>query len=146
MNTKAILRCLIVAEIAFVQVGVAIDIILEKTLPQELQQYIMRAKETGMTFTQLLGFGIGLLMLIGLVVGWIGLWQLWRPARLIYTLCWILGMSSYLLIEPVVYYTPLGAIFSDFAVLAAGMIIGLIYFSDLATHFVKGQAEPGRLT
>jgi hypothetical protein len=139
MNTKTILRCLIISEIALTLIGVATDIILEKTLPQEIQQYIMRTKEIDLTFMQVLGGGIGLLMLIGLVVGWIGLWKLWRPARLIYTLCCILGMSIYLLIEPVVYYTPLGAVFSDLSVLAAGMILGIIYFSDLATHFMIGQ-------
>lgn len=137
ITSRTVLRFLVVAEAAFVLMGVVSDLVLEDRLPQEIQQYIARTEAADMTLTQIVGYAVGLPLVIGVIIGWIGLWRLWRPARFIYTLCWLLGLPLYLLFEPAVCYTPLGAIFNELSVLAAGIILGVVYFSDLAAHFTK---------
>ncbi len=143
MNMKKVLHLLIIAEIVFASLGIIIDLYLEKTLPQEIQEYIVRSEMAEITYSQFFAVIFGVLLIILLIVAWIGLWKLWRPARRLYTLCWLCGLPIYLFLEPVVYYTPLGAIFSEICTLSAGMIFGAIYFSELKMTFMKQSTEHG---
>jgi hypothetical protein len=40
-----------------------------------------------------------------------------------------------------VYYTPVGAMLDEYSVLAAGAILSLAFFSELALHFNRTKAE-----
>lgn len=140
--TPRLLRRLILAEVVCGLTSVVFDLALEDSLPAEIRRYIARSDQATLSAVQVIGYGLGSILLIGLMIGWIGLWRLWRPARRIYTICWLLGVPLYLLIEPVLYYTPLGAMFSEYSVLAAGMTLGVVYFSDLSLHFAVPNAEP----
>ena len=133
--TPRLLRCLILAEVVCGLTSAVLDLALEDRLPAEIRQYIARADETAISTVQWMGYGLGIVLLMGVIIGWIGLWRLWRPARRIYTASWLLGMPLYLLLEPVSYYTPIGAMLSEYSVLAAGMILGITHFSDLSAHF-----------
>ena len=141
MRYAKILRLLIAAEILLGVLGIAADFAGETKLPIEIQYYIARSAEADPTFAQLAGLGIGVTLIIGLIVGWIGLWRLWRPARTIYAVCWLAGVPLYLLLDPVVYYTPVGAMLDEYSVLAAGAILSLAFFSELALHFNRTKAE-----
>jgi len=37
--------------------------------------------------------------------------------------------------------TPIGSVFSEMSALVGGVILGLVYFSDLAGRFEPGSAE-----
>ena len=91
--------------------------------------------------TGVVGLGIGMLLLAGMIVGWVGVWRLWRPARMIFTASWIAAVPIYLMLGPVVWYTPLGAIFNDYSTLAAGAIISLLFLTDVSNHFNTKKAE-----
>ena len=89
-----------------------------------------------------IGAFLGILCFGALIIGWIGLWKLWRPARMIYTLSWVFGPAVvYLALRIWNVQTPTEAFFGEFVGVAAGMILGLTYFSDLAKHFTKMNAE-----
>jgi hypothetical protein len=132
---------LIAAEIVLGLLGITADFAGETKLPIEIRNYIARSSEADLTLAQLSGFGVGMVLVIGLIVGWVGLWRLWRPARTIYAVCWLAAVPLYLLLDPVVYYTPLGSMLSEYSVLAAGAILSLVFFSDLAGHFNRTRAE-----
>lgn len=143
MKHIAILRLLIAAEVSLGVLSIAADFTLERNLPTGIQSYIAKSAESDLSLAQAWGLGIGFLLIIGLIVGWIGLWRLWRPARTIYTICWLAGIPLYLLLDPVVYYTPIGAMLSEYSVLAAGAILGLVFFSEFSSYFTKTKAEQG---
>ena len=132
---------LIAAEVLLGVFSIAADFVGETMLPTEIQDYIARSTESDLTLAQASGLGIGVILIIGLIVGWVGLWRLWRPARSIYAICWLAGVPLYLLLDPVVYYTPVGAMLSEYSVLAAGAILSLIFFSDLSPYFERTKAE-----
>ncbi len=138
---KKILRILIVAEVVLGSVGVVVDMLLEKTLPEEMQDYIVSSEIAEIGFTQSIGLIFGTLLIILLIVAWVGLWNLWRHARLLYTVCWVLGPLLYLVLEPVVYYFPLGATLSDYSILTSGIILGIIYLTELKYNFRKEHIE-----
>jgi hypothetical protein len=141
MKHTTILRILIAVEVSLGVLGIAADFALETMLPAPIQDYIAKSANSDLTLGQASGLGIGVLLIIGLIVGWVGLWKLWRPARTIYTICWLAGVPLYLLLDPVVYYTPAGAMLGEYSVLAAGAILSLVFFSDLSSHFNRTKAE-----
>jgi hypothetical protein len=135
---------LIASEIIFGVLGITAHFAGETKLPIEIQNYIARSSEADLTLAQLSGLGIGIVLITGVIVGWVGLWRLWRPARTIYAVCWLAGVPLYLLLDPVVYYTPLSAMLSEYSVLAVGAILSLVFISDLAPHF-NGTRKPNRV-
>jgi len=141
MSHKKVLRYLVAAEILLVLIVLAVESLGEKALPIEIQQYKARNIQEGFTTVQDVGLGIGILFFIGVIVGWIGLWRLWRPARFIYTVTRIMGVFLFLLLDSVVYSTSVGAIFNEYSILAAGAILGLIFCSDLSLHFNKNTGK-----
>ena len=140
MNNHKILKILIVLEILCGLTTIIIDLSLESYLPQEFQQYIARTKDAELTALQIFGSLIGVVVIVGQIVAWVGLWKLWKHARLLYTICVIIAVPLYLLLEPVVYYTTIGAIFSEIATLAEGIILGLLYFTNMKYYFSKEGA------
>ena len=119
--------------------AIILDLFLEKYLPPEFQQYIARTNEADLTALQIFGGVVAVSVIFGQIVAWIGLWKLWKHARLLYTLCLIIGVPLYLLLEPVVYYTTVGAIFGQLTTLAEGMILGMLYFTDLKNYFLRNE-------
>lgn len=138
--TPRLLRGLVLVEVACGVSSAVLDLVFENTLPAEIRQYVARAENTPLSTVQMAGYVWGVILSIGMIVSLVGLWKLWGPARQLYTGCWLLGVPVYLLIEPVFYYSPVGAMLSEFSVLAAGMILGVIYFSDLSAHFERSAA------
>ena len=141
MKTFTILRILITAEIFFGVLAIVADLTTQASLPVEFQRYLENDVEADLTISRGLGLGFGLLSFLGIIVGWVGMWRLWRPARMIYTVSWILGVPVYLMFDPVSWNTPVGALSGEYSVLAAGAIMSLLHFSNLAEHFNKKKAE-----
>jgi hypothetical protein len=125
-----ILRILIITEIVFTILEITFDIVFEKSLPPKFLEYIASTETVEISTNEAVGLIISVVLIVVTIVSWIGLWRLWRPAKLLYTLKCLLGPIIYLILEPVVYYTPLGAFFSEYAVLSAGAILSIIYFTE----------------
>jgi hypothetical protein len=71
---------------------------------------------------------------------WIGLVTFWRYARRLYVVSCFFSMLLVLLSGPHVQ-TSVGAMFNEMSALVGGVIVGLIYFSDLARRFERTSAE-----
>ena len=131
-----VLRVLILAEVAFGLLWVVATELLKSSLPPELQRFVQQQKsrELGVDFWL---SGCGFLLV---VVGWIGLWRLWWRARAVYSAGWLLGVVTTLFKGPRVYPGPPGAA-ALLSTIAAGLILGIIYFSDLRQRFGRPRME-----
>lgn len=150
MPLKTLLRVAILGEILLGVSGAVLDIALESALPEPLRNYLAGQTESWTTADSIMLF-VGIPMFIVMIVGWIGLWRLWRPARAIYLYSWLAGLLLTAFPGPVVS-SAVGYLLSDASVLCAGLTLGLIYFSDLRHAFERhetiqpvNEAESGKL-
>ena len=72
--------------------------------------------------------------------GWIGLVVLWRGARRLYVASMVLG-TLLILWSGARVETSVGAMFGEMSAVVGGVIIGLVYFSDLARRFERPPVE-----
>jgi preprotein translocase subunit SecG len=137
---KTLLRVLIVGEIVFVVLSIVVGFLTESTLPDLLRDHLKYEREAG--FTQrdaILAAGTVVLLALFLVCS-LALFLCWRPARLLYLVTTILGLLLAPIYGPYVqtgWEVPL----EDSAIVCAGVILGLIYFSPLKILFEKRQVE-----
>ena len=130
--TPKLLRGLILVEAVCFVVG---SLLPDKSFPPEIQACIARTNQLPQSSYQQLSEGVGFLLLAGMFISWIGLWNLWPPAKWLYSICWLLGLSLYGLMEPVYYYDPSGAVLNEGATLAGGAILALLHVSSLSVRF-----------
>jgi hypothetical protein len=79
---------------------------------------------------------------LGVLIGLIGLWLRWRPARLIFTLCTILMPALLLSSIPIeITTTRAGEFFEHTGSLAAGATIALLYFGGIEDYFGKSASD-----
>ena len=131
-------RMLVILDIVLALLAMAADFGLESQLPQALQDY--RAAEGEEDFENnpqmwVLIFGALCVLPLG-IVSTIGLLVLWRPARLLYTLTYVLSWPLYLFAGASVT-TGLAHMLYDMSSVLAGVIWALIYFSPLKVHFER---------
>ena len=132
---KTLLRCAILAEILLGILGAVLDIVLEQRLPEPLREYLAAESESWSgTDTAMLCVGVP--VLIALIIAWIGLWRLWPPARPLYLYSWLASIVMVAFLGPSVS-SAIGYMLGEGAILAAGFILGLIYFSDLRHAFER---------
>jgi hypothetical protein len=132
MNKKHVLWFLIVANILLAFGSVGAEGLFAWTLPPGLAAY--RHEGWGLAGALRLMF-VGLTALVGLA-SWIGLASFWRHARGLFVFAIALDISFRLVAGPLV--TPsIGAAFRMAEAIVTGMILGLVYFSDLARAFEK---------
>ncbi len=134
MNAVKTLRLLIACEALAIALTLAADSLTRGALPASLQAYLAEVEKAelppGSTAVALLAIGA----IVTLVVAWIGLWRLWRPARAIYTGAALAAVASVSFTGPVVSSGVTDTI-GDVASITSGMILGLLYFSELRQHF-----------
>lgn len=139
MSLKTLLRIAILAEIVLSLSGGLWDIAFDTRLPEPLRSYLASKNEAWSMVDNIMLI-VGVPTLIAMIVGWIGLWCLWRPARAIYLYSWLAGLLLTAFIGPVVF-SAVASMLSDAAVLSAGLILGLIYFSDLRHAFERPKSS-----
>jgi hypothetical protein len=71
---------------------------------------------------------------------WISLVFFWRGARRLYIASWVLG-TMLTLVSGARVDTSLGAMFGELSAVVGGVILGLVYFSDLGRQFERSPAE-----
>lgn len=135
-------RALVILDIVIAGLAMVADYGFESQLPQALQDY--RAAEGEADFENnprmwVLIFGALSVLALG-IVSVVGLLVLWRPARLLYTLTYVLSWPLYLLAGASVM-TGAAHMLYDMSSVLAGVIWGLIYFSPLKEHFERGTEQ-----
>jgi hypothetical protein len=136
MNLKRVLRLSILCEVTCGLAWGVAAFLLRDSLPPELRSFMDQQWKRQGTIASWLGGS----SFVVLVVGWIGLWRLWWRARAIYTVGWLLGIVGTLFRGPRVYPGPPGAA-ALLSTLAGGLILGIVYFSDLRQHFGRPRME-----
>ena len=132
-----LLRILIACEITFGIAWVVATLMLERSLPPALMGFVQEQRK-GLEWGLVDWLGTSCLILF--IVGWIGLWRLWWRSRTIYTAAWCLGVLSCFFMGPRVSLGPPEAA-STLSTGAGGLILGVIYLTDLRHRFGKPQRE-----
>ena len=141
MDSRRALRVLIVTEIAMAAAAVIAALVEQRFLPEPLRHWLEQDAERPLTTSEIV-FAVLIVPLFGaLVVSWIGLWRLWKPARRLYLFTVACGMAATLLTGPQVS-SAIGSALSTAASMATGAIIALVYFSPLSVAFERPRAAP----
>jgi hypothetical protein len=147
MPSKGFLRTLIVAEIVLLIISVVISLLTESLLPEPLRAFLDAESNAEMTIQELIMLACGVPLLILLLGSSIGLFFLWRPARILYLISTVAG----LLVTP--FFGPYvdagwGTTFEEAALIISGINLALIYFSPLKDLYEKSkvaEANPAAL-
>jgi len=83
-------------------------------------------------------FGMSLLL-----VSMIGLWVLWRPARMLFT-AYLLCLAVAIVLAGPLVESSLTSVLAFMNTIISGLILGMIYFSPLREHFDAPELDPGR--
>ena len=130
VNLQRTLRRLIVCDIVLLIAIVAVSLLEERFLPAELRSYLDSVSEQGWSTADWIFMVLGVPLFVLLIVAWIALWRGWRSGRRLYTVVWVgflplSGSSAPFIMGPVL------ATIEPLAYLVPGLILGLLYFSEL---------------
>ena len=140
MDRTRLLRTLVVADIFLAFGSVGAQALFGWTLPPELQAF------THDRFDRMPGLSdvVPIVLLwtssVCALVAWFGLLTFWRHARGVY----LVSMSAYLLhilVAGASVKPSVAALFTTGNAVIGGMILGLVYFSDLARRFEREPIE-----
>jgi len=132
------LRRLILLEIFLIPGLVVALFVEERWFPPEVRAFVAARAEQPLTWLEWLLAGISIPLVILLVTSWFMLWHLRPSGRVLYTVVWAISMVVYFF-DPVQVSGGLSLLLTEIAALVAGVILGLIYFSDLRIHFDHGR-------
>jgi len=131
MNNERLFRILVLADIVLATLTILTEITL--TLPQPLQKYVFSTYfEWGVAGPALFIFWIAIVA--ATVVSWVGLLLYWWPARALYVGAWVAMLILILASGPSVLTAP-GAVLDTLEHLVSGILIGMMYFSDVKLRF-----------
>jgi hypothetical protein len=139
MNLLRTLKVLILCEIGLGLLNMFVYAISKHYLPAELQRFLVEHKRPLWSA----GSWLSLIWLVLDILGWVGLWRLWRRGRAFYTAVCGVGAASTALMGPYVHSGPTEAIFG-LSLIVTGLILGMIYLSDLRCRFGKSAAQMPR--
>jgi hypothetical protein len=137
MSRERALVWLVAADIFLAFSGIGVVMFFSWTLPAPLREYVHWSGDV--TF-----HGFGLLSLWAMtsvcaIAAWIGLLNYWWFARRLYVVSCAAWLTLMLFSGPSVA-TPLSHMLHTLNALVGGMILGLIYFSDLSRRFERSPA------
>jgi hypothetical protein len=136
VNVRKILRYLIVLEITVLVIGVAVAFAEKRFLPAQLQQYLADESESALTTVDWLFVAIGIPVVLLFITSWFALWRGWRTGRMLYTLVWAASLPFLALGAPFVT-GPFASVFETSSCLISGLLLGLLYFSDLRHDYER---------
>lgn len=133
MNNPRTLSTLILADI-LVTVSSAVWDAALGTSPAAEPAAAARIGAGAWTLPGNLGFALWIAVCVGTVLAWIGLLNHLKEARSLYAASWVGYLALAALREPAVA-SPVGSVLDLSAGLVGGMILGTVYFSDIAARF-----------
>lgn len=139
MRKEHMLVGLVVADVVLAFSVIGAELFFNWTLPGPLQEYAAPQSILPSSLGKLFVFGLWSLTIAATLVAWVGLINRWWLARRLYVFAWGTWILLMLLSGPSVM-TPLGAAFSTVESVVGGLILGLVYFSDLSRSFERPVA------
>jgi len=138
MNKSRLLWMLVVVDVLLAFGSVGAEGLFGWTLPPELAAYRHSQFHMGPGGA----FHLLLIAVCALIAfaSWIGLVSFWRHGRGLYVFSWALWILYVLVSGPRVR-TSIGSAFGVMNAVVGGVILGLVYFSDLAHRFEGTPAE-----
>ena len=129
MKHTTILRTLIAAEFVSLLLGTYADYVLRSPVIRQTHGYLTIPGQEGVST-------VFVLLLAASCVAWAGLWFFQRWARLLYSVLVLVSLIVILFQEPAAT-PPFAAMFFTVSTLASGVILGLVWFSDLRSSFER---------
>jgi hypothetical protein len=138
MDLRVLLKRLILASIFLMFAFYFFDVIFFGHLPVELQQYNTRIleDESEMTIALVVGMPLFLIYLLSLFF----LWKLKKIGRTLFSALWIISLIVSAAMSPMVFNS-IAEVCVTISTLINGMILALIYFSDLRFYFEGKSPE-----
>lgn len=136
MSLITLLRILIAAEIVFAVGGVLLELLLESTLPQPLRAYLTAQSEAPLAWKDLLAVALAVPLLVATIVAWITTLAFWRFAPALYLASHVAGVLLLPFLGPTVQ-TAVGTALDTAMNLIGGIVIGLLYFSELTHRYSR---------
>ena len=132
-------RIFVIAELVVFLATIVADLATTSMLPQPLRDYV-ESSQTDLTPMFGIAILLGLSVLALAFISCIGLLIPWRPARILYTLSYLLSFPIYLLVGPTVS-SELTGFLTALGMFLGGVVWALIYFSPIKVHF-EPAGEP----
>ena len=132
-------RIFVIAELVVFLATIVADLGTSSMLPEPLKAYV-ESSQTELTPMFGLAVLLGLSVLALAFISVIGLLIPWRPARILYTLSYLLSFPIYLMVGPTVS-TEVTGFLTSLGMFLGGVVWALIYFSPLKVHF-EPAGEP----
>jgi hypothetical protein len=120
--------------------GIGLEQILRKSLPEPLAFYLESEDARDWSAFDWTVSGLAFVLLVATVVSLFGLWWLKNWARLLYTASSIVAVPFLPLLGPVVSHGLASAV-TDAAAMLGGMVLALIWFSDLSKDFIHRRSS-----
>lgn len=137
-NLKSLFRRLLAAEALMVTAFYVSDVLLINELPPEHLRYIERLAEQEPLNVFANAFFI--LLLVGYAGSVVMLWWFSRTGRFLYTALLIVSIITNVGLEPQVYHQ-FTSLFGGIAAVFSGMIVALMYFSELREEFLSDDGD-----
>jgi hypothetical protein len=130
-------------EIGLVVLTVLTGVAQDPFLPAPLRAYEQERLSSGLGLREWLTGGLAVVVLGLLVAAWIALWRGARRGRALYTAGWVCSILFEPLLGPTVNAGHTSALTAASNVVG-GLILGLLYFSDLRFRYEHTLRERGR--
>lgn len=138
MKREQWLVALVIADFMLAMSVIGIEAGLWWTLPEAVRPYVWTGWVAPQSAFELVLSCTWLLSVVGTFVAWVGLLQHWRPARALYLVSWALNLAV-TLPAGVSVMSSAGAVAQTLDSAIGGMLLGLLYFTDLRERF---EARP----
>ena len=135
---------ILVVTLLLLTIGIVVaDSATRSHLPEPLRAYLdAEDKVQAEMPPRLMVLAFGAIAVASLAfISSIGLLVLWRPARLLYTLSFVIALPLYLVMDPVIY-SGTTEFLNELASLLGGAIWALLYFSPIKSHFDRPDPLP----
>jgi len=134
MRNQRVLRMLIITDIVLTVLLIISELALQSTLPAPLRKWLDDWGEPSLSPIQMLVLALFLVTISVGMIAWIALYNFWKYGPPLYVAAWILSVIGTALSGPSVM-TSAGATLELLETVVAGMILGIVYFSDLRARF-----------
>lgn len=139
MNLERIFRGLVVSDIALTVTSIPATLLSEHFLPSALQAYVHAESEAPLTVLEAVLFAFAVALMVVLVVAWVGLLRWRRSAPHLYLVA-CASYAPFLLIAGPTVSTAFETATGTVGSIISGLILGMVYFSDLRARF-RGDAQ-----
>lgn len=140
MKREHVLVLLVVLDVLLAFAVIGSEMFFTKFLPDGLRDHVVSQLRLPTSLWDGVLFVLWTSSICLTLAAWIGFLNLWWFARRLYAIAWTNWTLLVLFSGPSVL-TPVGAMFNTLESLVGGLILGLVYFSDLSRYFERSQAD-----